>query len=52
MAPLADAIAALHIAAEHRYGHGGAAGMAWVIDGNAAGFAEFAESWTRPSPSD
>ena len=43
MAPLADAIAALHTAAEHRYGHGGAAGMAWVIGGNAAGFAEFAE---------
>jgi hypothetical protein len=37
---LAAAIAELHLAADVRPDHGGAAGMAWVIDGNAAGFAE------------
>jgi aminoglycoside phosphotransferase family enzyme/predicted kinase len=42
MAPLATAIAGFHRAAEHRADHGGTAGMMWVIDGNAAGFAEFA----------
>jgi aminoglycoside phosphotransferase family enzyme/predicted kinase len=40
MAPLAIAIARLHHAAQPRADHGGRAGMAWVIDGNAAGFAE------------
>ena len=37
---LATAIARLHESAERRPGHGGAAGTRWVIDGNAAGFAE------------
>jgi hypothetical protein len=37
---LADAIAGLHGVAEPRTDHGGRDGMAWVIDGNALGFAE------------
>ena len=37
---LADAIARLHRDAEPRVDHGGRAGMAWVVDGNALGFAE------------
>ena len=41
MSPLAAAIAEFHQSAEHRTDHGGKAGMSWVIDGNAAGFAEF-----------
>src|SRR6185503_17195797 len=42
MPPLADAIAVFHTtAAARRKDHGGAAGMRWVVDGNAAGFAEF-----------
>ena len=41
MTPLGDAIARFHAAAEHRANHGGRGGMAWVIEGNAAGFAEF-----------
>jgi aminoglycoside phosphotransferase family enzyme/predicted kinase len=40
MRPLATAIARLHASAERRPDHGGAAGTSWVIDGNAAGFAE------------
>ncbi len=40
MRPLAAAIARFHADAQHRFDHGGAAGMAWVIDGNARGFAE------------
>ena len=40
MPSLAMAIARFHESAEHRSDHGGAAGMAWVVDGNAAGFAE------------
>jgi hypothetical protein len=40
MAPLARAIAKFHLAATRRTDHGGAAGMAWVVDGNAAGFEE------------
>ena len=40
MAPLAASIAALHAAAQRRPDHGGRAGVAWVIDGNAAAFAE------------
>jgi uncharacterized protein len=39
MRPLASAIAELHLAAERRGDHGGRAGMAWVIDGNAQDFA-------------
>jgi aminoglycoside phosphotransferase family enzyme/predicted kinase len=44
MAPLAAAIADFHKSAEHRSDHGGKAGMSWVIEGNAAGFAEFGRS--------
>ena len=40
MASLAAAIGQFHLAAERRTDHGGAKGMAWVIDGNAEGFAE------------
>ena len=40
MAPLAVAIARFHAIAEQRVDHGGRSGMAWVIDGNAQGFAE------------
>ena len=41
MPPLARAIARLHAVAEWRFDHGGRRGMAWVIDGNADGFAEY-----------
>jgi aminoglycoside phosphotransferase family enzyme/predicted kinase len=41
MPPLAVAIAEFHAAAERRPDHGGQSGMAWVIDGNAEGFAEY-----------
>ena len=40
MAPLADAVARFHAAAEPRPDHGGANGMRWVIEGNASGFAD------------
>ena len=40
MEGLADAIVRLHRDAEPRADHGGRAGMAWVVDGNALGFAE------------
>jgi hypothetical protein len=40
MRPLATAIARFHAAAGRRDDHGGLAGMTWVVDGNAAGFAE------------
>ena len=36
MPPLASAIARFQDAAERRSDHGGAAGMGWVVDGNAA----------------
>lgn len=49
MPPLADAIAQFHIAAEHRADHGGKSGMAWVIDGNATGFAEYGAACLEPS---
>lgn len=42
MHPLAEAIAQCHAGAERRADHGGEAGMVWVVEGNAAGFAEFA----------
>jgi predicted kinase len=41
MPPLAAAIAEFHRIAEPRTDHGGKTGMDWVIDGNAAGFAEY-----------
>jgi aminoglycoside phosphotransferase family enzyme/predicted kinase len=40
MDPLASEIARFHESAERRPDRGGASGLAWVIDGNAAGFAE------------
>jgi aminoglycoside phosphotransferase family enzyme/predicted kinase len=40
MPPLARAIVRFHAGAPRRPDHGGAAGMTWVVDGNAAGFAE------------
>jgi aminoglycoside phosphotransferase family enzyme/predicted kinase len=40
MPALAESIARFHAGAARRTDHGGAAGMAWVIDGNAAGFTE------------
>jgi aminoglycoside phosphotransferase family enzyme/predicted kinase len=39
MAPLAASIATMHASAEPRPDHGGRAGMAWTVDGNAAAFA-------------
>jgi uncharacterized protein len=41
MPRLASAIAGFHKVAERRTDYGGKAGMAWVIAGNADGFAEF-----------
>ena len=49
MSPLAAAIADFHMSAEHRADHGGKAGMTWVIEGNAAGFAEFGRACLEPS---
>jgi aminoglycoside phosphotransferase family enzyme/predicted kinase len=49
MHPLAGAIARFHDAAERRSDHGGAAGMAWVVDGNASGFAEQGGAIIDPS---
>lgn len=49
MAPLAIAIADFHKSAERRPDHGGKAGMAWVVEGNAGGFAEFAKGSLDPS---
>jgi aminoglycoside phosphotransferase family enzyme/predicted kinase len=49
MAPLGAAIAAFHTAAEHRTDLGGKSGMAWVIEGNAAGFAEFGGTCLDPA---
>jgi aminoglycoside phosphotransferase family enzyme/predicted kinase len=43
MPPLAAAIAEFHRIAEPRTDHGGRPGIEWVIDGNAAGFAEFGQ---------
>jgi aminoglycoside phosphotransferase family enzyme/predicted kinase len=49
MRPLAEVIAGFHMAAEQRFDHGGAAGMTWVVDGNAAGLAEFGKGWLDDS---
>ncbi len=49
MAPLAAAIARFHERAERRPDHGGRAGMAWVIDGNAAGFDQFGPGILDPA---
>ena len=40
MRPLASVIACFHATADRRFDHGGAAGMTWVVDGNAVGFDE------------
>jgi aminoglycoside phosphotransferase family enzyme/predicted kinase len=40
MPALAHVVSRLHETAERRFDHGGHAGMAWVIEGNAAGFLE------------
>ena len=44
MPPLAKAIASFHHDAEPRRDHGGAAGMRWVVEGNASGFAEYEDA--------
>lgn len=49
MPRLASAIARFHLGAERRTDHGGSAGMDWVIEGNAAGFAEFGARFLEPS---
>lgn len=49
MPPLAAAIAEFHGAAERRADHGGKTGMAWVIKGNAAGFAEYGAACLEPA---
>jgi aminoglycoside phosphotransferase family enzyme/predicted kinase len=49
MSPLAEAIADFHKSADHRSDHGGKAGMSWVVEGNAAGFAQFGRSCLEPS---
>lgn len=46
---LAEAIAAFHSTAERRVDRGGRAGMAWVIDGNAAGFEQYGEGCLDPT---
>ena len=51
MVALAATIARFHAAAEPRLDHGGRAGMAWVVDGNAAGFAEFGAGGLDPATS-
>jgi len=48
MEGLAEAIARFHAGAEMRPDHGGRDGMAWVIDGNARGFAEQGASVLDP----
>jgi aminoglycoside phosphotransferase family enzyme/predicted kinase len=49
MRPLATAVARLHQCAEARRDHGGTAGMTWVVDGNAEGFAHEAAQFLDPS---
>ena len=49
MPPLAAAIAEFHMVAERRADHGGKTGMAWVIKGNAAGFAEYGAAYLEPA---
>ena len=48
MEGLADAIVRLHADAERRQDRGGRGGMAWVIEGNARGFAEHGASALDP----
>ena len=49
MPPLARAVARLHAVAEWRFDRGGRRGMAWVIDGNADGFAEYGPGVLDPT---
>jgi aminoglycoside phosphotransferase family enzyme/predicted kinase len=49
MEGLADAIVRLHARAERRPDHGGRDGMAWVVDGNARGFAEQGATILEPA---
>ncbi|MCC7008026.1 MAG: AAA family ATPase [Acidobacteria bacterium] len=49
---LAVAIARFHAVAEPRRDHGGAAGMRWVVDGNARGFAEEGHGILEPAEAD
>jgi hypothetical protein len=49
MPPLAAAIAEFHTVAEPRTDHGGKPGMSWVIEGNAAGFAEYGANVLDPA---
>jgi len=51
MPPLAAAIADFHRSAEPRRDWGGRDGMSWVIEGNAAGFAEFGRGCFEPGDS-
>ena len=46
---LADAIVRLHASAEPRTDRGGRDGMAWVVDGNALGFAEQGATVLNPA---
>jgi aminoglycoside phosphotransferase family enzyme/predicted kinase len=48
MSPLAAAIAEFHRIAEPRTDRGGKAGMEWVIEGNAQGFAEYGRDVLDP----
>jgi aminoglycoside phosphotransferase family enzyme/predicted kinase len=48
MSSLAVAIAEFHGIAEPRTDHGGKPGMAWVIEGNAVGFAEYGAHVLNP----
>jgi aminoglycoside phosphotransferase family enzyme/predicted kinase len=48
MPPLGAAIAKLHRIADPRTDHGGTPGMEWVIEGNAAGFAEYGRGVLDP----
>ena len=49
MRPLARAVGRLHAVAEWRFDRGGRRGMAWVIDGNADGFAEYGPGVLDPT---
>ena len=49
MPRLGRAIARFHLGAEHRSDHGGKAGIRWVVDGNAAGFAEYGPAALDPA---
>ena len=49
MGPLAATIARFHQTAQERGDHGGVAGMAWVVDGNADGFLRQGQSILDPA---